>query len=494
MLPQHKNAEQIVLGLAIDNPIIAHQVAKLNNNLFYEPIYKKIHLAVARCIQGSYGLDSFTIANMVKTVKIKGLYKDIELLDVIQLIDNLPPKSQINAYIKMLKEAQTQRDILSMCQDTAEKLRGRLFYQSEIDEIVNGFKNNLFKIRTTDQRVAEHAHSSAAKAVEKIESAIKHGEQENGIPSGFPALDEITSGFREGQLIVLCGRPGMGKTSLALDICAHSSSSKPNCSRTSYFFSLEMSTEEISARLLSKLSNVNLKNLRTTDISNSDLKQLRIAALNLLDHKLVIDDSPQLSPASIKARITEREVLYDEKPDIIFVDYLQLMAPDQKQNSREREVAGMSRDLKLLARELNMPVVVMSQLNRELEKRPNRRPIMADIRESGAVEQDADIIIALYQPFLYTNNVSDQGKAEAIILKHRNGPIGTVPLIWRSATSSFFPVHINGASYFREEPNKSAVLAKPDETDDGPEIEYTCFSPDNAANISKTVNERELPF
>jgi replicative DNA helicase len=174
---------------------------------------------------------------------------------------------------------------------------------------------------------------------------------------------------------------------------------------------------------------------------------------------------------------------------------LQLLAPSQSQNSREREVASMSRDLKLLARELNIPVVVMSQLNRELEKRPNKRPIMADIRESGAVEQDADIIIALYQPYLYTNSVNDQGKAEAIILKQRNGPIGTIPLIWSAEISSFTPVIVAGDCGFNVKSSDHSQFVKTSEFLNVPEIEYIPGLPvkDNK-HFPETANDQELPF
>lgn len=490
MFPQHKYAEQAVLGLSIDNLEIAHQVAKLKNDLFYEPKNKVIHQAITKCVLENYGLDGMTVLNMTRTINFKGAQTPVILaMDLVELTENLPMEAQLPAYIKMLEEAQTQREILIMCENTTEKMRQRLYYQTEIDKIVDGFKKNLFKIKVSDERVAEYAHISAVKTVEKMETTIKRGGQDFGIPSGFRDFDEKTSGFRGGQLIVFCGRPGMGKTSLALDICAHASSPKPGCGFLSYFFSLEMSSDEISARLLSKLAGVNLKNLRTADLSNSDLKTLSNAALNMVDYKMVIDDSSQLTPATIKAKIMERQALHEEKPDIIFIDYLQLLAPSQNQNSREREVASMSRDLKLLARELNIPVVVMSQLNRELEKRPNKRPIMADIRESGAVEQDADIIVALYQPFLYSNSLCDQGKAEAIILKQRNGPIGTIPMIWRAETSSFTPIISYG------EIGTSNQHSEPEDFSGGLEIEYTCVPPiEDTKPFPETVNNEELPF
>jgi replicative DNA helicase len=250
-----------------------------------------------------------------------------------------------------------------------------------------------------------------------------------------------------------------------------------------------MSSEEISARLLSKLSGVNLKNLRTADLSEADINALSKTALNMVNYRLVIDDSPTLTPATIKAKIMERQALYGEKPDIIFIDYLQLLAPSQAHNSREREVASMSRDLKLLARELNIPVIVMSQLNRELEKRPNKRPIMADIRESGAVEQDADLIVALYQPFLYSNNENDQGKAEAVILKQRNGPIGTVHIVWKPETSSFAP--IPGSGFEMRRNNQPANLKK---FFQDMEVEFTNPQENEKVLFQQTVNDQDLPF
>lgn len=491
MFPQHKYAEQAVLGLAVNDLEIAHKVAKLENNLFVEPKNKAIHLAIRKCVLENSGLDEFSIANMAQTICFRGhQLAAVFAGDVLETEDNLPVKAQLPAYIKLLEEAQSQREILTMCHNTADKMQQRLYYQTEIDKIVDSFKKSLFKIKITDERVAKQAHVSATEAVEKMKATLSQGIQDFGIPSGFPDFDDKSSGFRGGQLIIFCGRPGMGKTSLALDICSHASSSKPDCGFLSYFFSLEMSTEEISARLLSKLSGINLKSLRTADLSDTDINALSRSAQDMVNHKLVIDDSPTLTPATIKAKIMERQALYGEKPDIIFVDYLQLMAPSQAQNSREREVASMSRDLKLLARELNIPVVVLSQLNRELEKRPNKRPIMADIRESGAVEQDADLIVALYQAFLYTNSLCDRGKAEAVILKQRNGPIGTVHMIWKPETSSFAPIPGDGF-----EVRKNNRRSEPKDPFGGMEVEYTYIPPtNNKAPFPETVNNEELPF
>ena len=493
MFPQHKYAERAVIGLGIISDENIYNVIKLDYNLFYESKNRVIFLALKKCVLENSGTDMETIINRAKTITFKGRpLADITLFDILEVIDNLPANAQLPAYIKMLEEAQSQREILKMCSHTAEKMQQRLYYQTEIDEIVDGFKKSLFRIKVSDERVAEYAHITAVKTVEKMEVTLKNGRQDIGIPSGFPDFDEKSSGFRGGQLIIFCGRPGMGKTSLALDICTHASSPKPGCGFLSYFFSLEMSSEEISARLLSKLSGVNLKNLRTADLSSGDLKAISSAALGMVDYKLVIDDSPLLTPATIKAKIMERQALHEEKPDIIFIDYLQLLAPSQNQNSREREVASMSRDLKLLARELNIPVVVMSQLNRELEKRPNKRPIMSDIRESGAVEQDADIIVALYQPFLYTNSPNDQGRAEAIILKQRNGPIGVIPMIWRPETSSFTsPITSNGGVNVKPMFGRSA----PVDYCGGLEVEYTCVpGEEDETSFPETVNNEELPF
>lgn len=490
MFPQHKYAEKAVLGLGIDSDKNIYDIIKLDYKLFHEPKNKVIFLALKKCVQENYGNDAETIVNRARTIMFKGRpLADITLLDIIELTEDLPSHAQLPAYVKMLEEAQAQREILKMCCDAADKIQQRLYYQTEIDEIVDGFKKSLFKIKVSDERTAKLAHVSAAEAVEKMKLTLIQGIQDFGIPSGFPDFDEKSSGFRGGQLIIFCGRPGMGKTSLALDICAHASSPKLDCGFLSYFFSLEMSSEEISARLLSKLSGVNLKNLRTADLSDADINVLLTTARDMVNYKLVIDDSPTLTPATIKAKIMERQALYGEKPDIIFIDYLQLMAPSQAQNSREREVASMSRDLKLLARELNIPVIVMSQLNRELEKRPNKRPIMADIRESGAVEQDADLIVALYQQFLYSNNENDKGKAEAVILKQRNGPIGTVQMLWKPETSSFAPIPGSG---FETRPNNRTPENKYFIQD--MEVEYTRPPENEKVVFQKTLNDQHLPF
>jgi replicative DNA helicase len=271
-------------------------------------------------------------------------------------------------------------------------------------------------------------------AMDKIDELSAFEGEITGIPSGFNGFDKLTAGLQPSDLIIVAGRPAMGKTTFAMNIAENAAVKH---GKTVAVFSMEMSSLQLVMRLFSSMGQIEQNKLRTGTLDEMDWPKLT-SAMNLLHKsKIFIDDTPALSPAELRARARRLKRRHDI--DLVVVDYMQLMAvPDTREN-RATEIAEISRSLKTIAKELNIPVVALSQLNRDLEKRGDRRPVMSDLRESGSIEQDADLIVFIYRDEVYTKEACNEpGVAEIIIGKHRNGPIGTVKLSWQGPWLRFY--------------------------------------------------------
>jgi replicative DNA helicase len=254
-----------------------------------------------------------------------------------------------------------------------------------------------------------------------------------GLPTGYSEFDEMTSGLQGGDLVIIAGRPSMGKTSFAMNIAEYASLKQQSPVAV---FSMEMPGEQLSLRLLSSLGRINQQRLRTGRLEDDDWPRFTSAVSMLSDAQLFIDDSPALSPGDVRARA--RRLMREHKQlGLIVVDYLQLMQVPGSSENRTTEISEISRSLKALAKELSVPVIALSQLNRSLEQRPNKRPVMSDLRESGAIEQDADLICFIYRDEVYNEDSPDKGTAEIIIAKQRNGPIGTLRLTFLGQYTRF---------------------------------------------------------
>ena len=258
-------------------------------------------------------------------------------------------------------------------------------------------------------------------ALERIDDLYRSDNPITGVSTGFNDFDEMTSGLQESDLVIVAGRPAMGKTSFAMNI-AESAAIRDGLPVA--VFSMEMPGEQLAMRLLSSLGRIDAHRMRTGKLTDEDWPRLTSAVQIMQDVKFYIDDTPALSPNEIRARC-RRICRHEEKLGLIVIDYLQLMQVPGTKENRTTEISEISRSLKALAKELNVPVVALSQLNRSLEQRPNKRPVMSDLRESGAIEQDADVIVFIYRDEVYNEDSPDKGTAEIIISKQRNGPIGT---------------------------------------------------------------------
>ena len=262
-------------------------------------------------------------------------------------------------------------------------------------------------------------------AMEKIEQASRNNGAVTGIPTGFLDLDYRTAGLQPSDLILVAARPSMGKTAFVLNIAQHIAFKQNMCVA---IFSLEMSKEQLVNRLFSLESQVNSQSLRTGQLSDAEWEKLIESAGVIGKSKLIIDDTPGISIAELRSKCRKYKLDHDLK--IIIIDYLQLMSGSGRSDSRQQEISDISRSLKALARELSVPVVALSQLSRAVEQRPDHRPMLSDLRESGAIEQDADVVMFIYRDDYYNKDTDMKGIAEIIIAKQRNGPIGTVNLVW----------------------------------------------------------------
>jgi replicative DNA helicase len=334
----------------------------------------------------------------------------------------------------LLKNAAKQRSIIEAARRVEQKASERFLDEEELTQLQDSFQQAAFQIAVADEerRGPEPISSLLGSLIHDLDARAERRNLPSGIRTGFTKLDHYTTGFQPGELVIVCGRPGHGKTAFALDVSLYVARHVPVV-----LFSLEMSANQIAQRLAAKLGRINLRTVRSATLSDTEFSRLVTAWGQSDDLQLYIDDSGIVSPAQVRSRARELAIRIGRPAGLIMVDYLQLMAPGRKYDNREREIASISREMKLTAKVLNCPVLMASQLNRELEKRADKRPIVSDLRESGAIEQDCDVCIGLYLPFNYSNQDEDRNEAEAILLKQRNGPIGTISLFWQSETTSF---------------------------------------------------------
>lgn len=435
--PINHDAEAAAIGCAVIDQDAARMLAKAPAEYFTTGKNKALHAAIRECVQSDTLVDPLTLQPILAKA---GNWSDVHcngavsMVDILELIDKAGPAVGIRAYIDLMRSARRQRRLISTFQPIVDKARERFLDHEELDALEESSQRGALSLITSESenRRPRSMGEIVPQVFEIIEARFDGRMSRYGLPTPFGKLNRFTTGFHPGQLIIVCGRPGHGKTSFGLDLAAHVASET-----LVSFFSLEMSADELTQRLLAKKASVNIQNVRSGNLQQSELDRVVTAMGNLEECGLVIDDSAALSPAQIRFRVRETSSRLKRPVGLIVVDYLQLMAPSKKQDSREQVIASISREMKQLSKELGVPVVLLSQLNRQLEQRADKRPQLADLRESGAIEQDADLVVALYEPYLYTNADEDRNKAECLILKQRSGPVGMLPLHWSPETASF---------------------------------------------------------
>ncbi|MGK0224255.1 MAG: replicative DNA helicase [Limisphaerales bacterium] len=431
-VPPHSiEAEQSVLGgLMLNNEAWFDLVEIISVGDFYRTQHQIIFEAMMTLANGDEPMDAVTISEKLRSQGL--LEKAGDVIYLAELAESTPGASNVLAYAKIVRERSVMRKLIG----AANKIADAAFAPDgkNSDALVEMAEQSVFEIaeNRTQQGGPEKVAPLLTRAVEKLEYLFSNKGAITGVATGFTDLDKKTAGMQPSDLVIVAARPSMGKSAFAVNIVEHAVMSGD----TVLLFSMEMPSEQIVMRILSSLGRIDQTRLRTGELHDDDWTRFTGAVAQLKDKRLYIDDTPALTPGDIRSRA--RRVSREAGGlDCIVVDYLQLMRTAEKSESRANEVSEISRSLKALAKEMRCPVIALSQLNRALEGRPDKHPMMSDLRESGAIEQDADVILFIYRDEVYNEDTEDKGIAEIIIGKQRNGPIGKVRLSFQGNLTKF---------------------------------------------------------
>lgn len=432
-IPPHSiEAEQSVLGsLMVDNQAWDRVVDCLYEKDFYRFNHRLIFRAMADLSANNQPMDVLTVAEVLKSKnELDNAGGEIYLYE---LSKNTPSTANIIAYAYIVRDRSMLRQLLAVATEIADSAFNTSGRSSS--ELLDNAESKVFAI--AGKGIASSGPvpilGLLAKAVDRIDTLFQSKESITGLSTGYQELDELTSGLQDSDLIVVAGRPSMGKTTFAMNIAEHAAirGNKPIL-----IFSMEMPGDSLAMRMMSSLGRIDQNHIRTGKLEDDDWPRLSSAVSILSKVPMFIDDTPSLSPSEIRTR-SRRLAKEHGKLGLIVIDYLQLMKIPEISGNRVAEISEISRSLKALAKELQVPVIALSQLNRSLEHRQDKRPVMSDLRESGAIEQDADLIVFIYRDEHYNENTSAKGMAEIIIAKQRNGPIGKVNLAFMGKYTRF---------------------------------------------------------
>ncbi len=428
--PQNVEAEQSVLGsILLDNNAFLRVLENIAPEDFYKREHQLIFSAMLDLFRRGEPVDLVTISDILTQKGDLDAAGGIEYL--MELTETVPSSAHAPHYAKIVREKALLRQLISAANDIIG-----LCYDGKLEgeEVLDEAERRVFSV--SDRKVKEDFISSqelVRESVKILEILSQRRKAVTGISTGFDEFDRLTSGFQPSDLIIIAARPSMGKTALALNIAQNVALKEE---KTVALFSLEMSKEQLAFRMLSSLAKVPSHKLRTGILSKEDWKRVIRAADKLSQANIYVDDTPAISVLEVRAK--SRRLQSDHGLDLIIIDYLQLMKGKSKPESRQQEISEISRSLKALAKELNTPVVALSQLSRAVEARQEKRPQLSDLRESGAIEQDGDLIVFIYRPEVYhPTKPEHQGYAEIIIGKQRNGPTGTFKLTFLKEYTTF---------------------------------------------------------
>ncbi len=432
--PQNIDAEISALSCAfLTNEALDKVCEDLSSECFYSEANKKIYEVLKELRLKNVSLDVTTVANELEKKKELGNIGGVEYLT--EIIEAVPTAANVNEYINILFEKTVLRNLINKATNIVTDCYEE---KKDLDEIVEDAEKGILSINK--DRIGKEVRSIQdviVKAQNDLELLAKNGADITGIPTGYYDLDNRTTGLHENELIILAGRPGMGKTALAINFATNIAI---NAKKSVALFSLEMSAEQLVNRMFASVGRIDLKKMRTGRLEHKDWKSLNEAMSQLADTKFFLDDTPGITVSEMRSKC-RRLKNSDKGLDIIIVDYLQLISSSSKYTGqRVQEVSEVSRDLKKLAMELKVPVIALAQLSRSVEARENKRPIMSDLKESGSIEQDADIVMFLYNDDYYNMKAKDKQtttSTELIVSKHRNGSTGTVDLIFEKNMSCF---------------------------------------------------------
>lgn len=420
--PQNVEAEFSVLGgLMLEREAFDQVADMIDANDFYKPSHQIIYRTIAELHQKAQPIDLVTVTNALQHKNELDIIGGPEYL--LSLLDKVVSAANIDSHAKIIHEKSLLRRLISTSSGLIEKAYGSDYENA--DALIDFAESEILKVgEEKNASGLEGPRDIVTNSFKKIEELYNRKADVTGIPSGFTDLDNMTSGFNPGELIIIAARPSMGKTAFSLNIASHMAL---RAKKTVAYFSVEMSKESLMMRVIAAEAKISIGEIRTGRIQDTSWHKLMNACGSIADAPLFIDETSGISPFEIRARC--RRLKATSGLDCIMIDYLQLMSLKQKVDSREREVAEISKTLKAIAKELQVPVVALAQLNRGVEGRSDRRPMLSDLRESGSIEQDADVIMMLYREDYYDKESPEkQGAAKVIVAKQRNGPTGDVDL------------------------------------------------------------------
>ncbi|MCU9593851.1 replicative DNA helicase [Caldibacillus thermolactis] len=427
--PQNIEAEQAVLGAIFIEPESLTVASEfLIPEDFYRSSHQKIFSAMLKLSDQGKAIDVVTVTEeLIATEQLENIGGVSYLME---LANAVPTAANVEYYARIVEEKSLLRRLIRTATEIAQEGYSR---EDEVESLLSEAEKKIMEVSGRKSAGSFISIKDVlVEAYDNIEKLANRQGDITGIPTGFTELDRMTAGFQRNDLIIVAARPSVGKTAFALNI-AQNVATKTD--EVVAIFSLEMGAEQLVMRMLSSEGNINAQNLRTGDLSDEDWKKLTMAMGSLSNAQIYIDDTPGIRIAEMRAKC--RRLKQERGLGMILIDYLQLIQGDGKADNRQQEVSEISRSLKALARELEVPVIALSQLSRSVEQRQDKRPMMSDIRESGSIEQDADIVAFLYRDDYYDKETENKNIIEIIIAKQRNGPVGTVQLAFAKEYSKF---------------------------------------------------------
>ena len=426
-LPQNIEAEQSVLGsMIIDRAAIATAAEALSVEDFYRDSHKVIFSTIVEMTQRDIPVDMITLIEHLRS--ISKLEAAGGITYITEISTSVPSTANLRSYINIVSQKSTLRKLIKASNEIIEESYGN---QDDVEKVVDNAEKRVFEIaekRNTND--FEPLSAVLERGFLEIERLFNNKGEITGVGSGFKDLDAKTSGFQKGDMVLIAARPSMGKTTFALNIAEHAALRE---GKKVVIFSLEMSKEQQAYKLLCSQANVDMLSLRTGNLEDKDWENIARASGPLAAAKIFIDDTAGVSVREMRSKC--RRIKMEHGIDLILIDYLQLMSGSGE--SRQQEVSEISRSIKAIAKEMQCPVIALSQLSRAPEQRADHRPMLSDLRESGSIEQDADLVMFLYRDEYYNKETEEKNIGECIVAKQRNGPVGTVKLAWLGQFSKF---------------------------------------------------------
>ena len=435
VMPQKIDAEQSVLGaMFLSKTALEKAVESLNKDMFYLDAHKKIFEVMKNLDDKKVPIDITTVTNELEEKRLLNQIGGVAYLT--EIVNVVPTAANVDQYIKIIEDKYLRRNLIEAGTEITDF---GFSSPDDIGEVLDEAEKKIFDVvknrRGSEFKTIQDVLFKAQADLEKL-SSMKN--EITGVPTGYYDIDKLTSGFHDNELIIIAARPAMGKTAFALNMAVNMA---VNAKKSVALFNMEMGAEQLITRMLASVGQIESSKLRTGRLEHQDWKRVNEAISRLADTRIFIDDTPGMTVSEVRAKC-RRLANSEDGLDIVIIDYLQLISGSARYaGQRQQEVSEISRSLKTMAMELGIPVIALAQLSRSVEGREDKRPLLSDLRESGSIEQDADIVAFLYRDDYYNKESAideDTSKSEFIIAKHRNGPTATVDMIFKRNTGSFF--------------------------------------------------------